>query len=158
MRRILRLMAAGGAAATLVACLLGWLVARQDAAPATEGVIVASSGPSSMSVIHAALGLLSAAAACVVAAISFLLGLHGLLETDGRRMRALALFCIGPVLMGLGLWSVISGWRAGSESALIVQGGPGHGIPGIAFAVASLAALAASLLVSNDRPDGSEEA
>lgn len=154
MRRLLRLLAILGVIVAAAAGVTGWLLSRQ--APAGE---LAGGGW----LLHGVVSAAAAGLASVVAAITFLLGIHGLLASEGRRVSAGFLACLGPLLMGLALWATISGWRGrpvprvSGDGHHLVAGdlAAQHRIPGYGLLGASLAAVAAAfLLVPPDRePD-----
>jgi hypothetical protein len=162
-RRALRLLAAATALAAAASALLGLAAARRMAA-----ALELPAGPAfvrgALDVAHGATGHVAAVLACLVAGMTFLIGLHALLETGGRRLRGAVLFTLAPVLMGLALWTGITGLRGRGD------GGPtlarddlrafvaGHGALGGIFAGTALLALAASFALARpDRPDSGED-
>ena len=162
MRRALRLMAAVTVLLGVAAVILGLLTVRRQ-----QGLLDAPSGPvvtrGAWELAHAVTGHAAAAVAFIAAAMTFLIGLHGLLETGGKRLRSAMLFVLAPMLMGLALWSDITGLRgrgdAGGTLALadLEEFARVHGVLGGGFTAAALAVLAfAWLLAKPDRADAAE--
>ena len=108
MRRALKILLLA-VAVLLVACgLTGALVLQHHRAQIGDdpGQGHAMGG---IELAHAVAGHLLTVAACLVAAIAFLLGLQGLLETGGRRLPSALLFLLAPLLMGVALAADFSG-------------------------------------------------
>ena len=164
MRRALRAFALAALALTATAAVLGLQVWRRkqevlDALAAGE-----ATDPSSiLEAVHAAAGHAGALVTGVVAAMAFLLGLHGLLESGGRRARALVLFVLGPAVMGVALWAELTGLRRGRDEIAATIAGPdvepllrAHALPGVALVAGALVAVAAAFLLARPDPPESE--
>jgi hypothetical protein len=76
-----------------------------------------AAGGGAMTTAHSVAGYVTGGLACVVASISFLLGIQGLLEAGGKRVPSGLLFLLAPTVMGLALATALTG-HAGWEDAL----------------------------------------
>lgn len=165
MRRALRYLAVLTA---LLACFSGGLGlaavrAQRLAMEAAESSVIPPRG--GLELAHAITGHAAGLTACAASAIAFLLGLHGLLETGGRRLRAAILFALGPLLMGLALAADLTGlrgWREVPAGLAFAEQGAflrAHAaVPGTGFAAAAVVlAVAAWALAPPDKPSADEE-
>ena len=108
MRRALKILLLA-VAVLLVACGLTGALALSHHRGQLGGGPGQSHEMGGLELAHAVAGHLLTVAACLVAAIAFLLGLQGLLETGGRRLPAALLFLLAPLLMGVALAADFSG-------------------------------------------------
>ena len=168
MRRALRVFALAALALAVVAASLGLLAWRQEQAllqaaldaPPTELPVGARGA---LEVVHAVAGHVATLVTCAVAGMAFLLGLHGLLESGGRRARAAVLFVLGPAVMGVALWAELTGLRRGRDEIAATIAGPdmepllrAHVIPGATLVAAALLAAAAAWLLARPERPGSD--
>lgn len=164
MRRALRVFSAVTAVLACASAALGLLAVRGQrlAMAAAEGAVMPDRG--GLEIAHGLVSHAVSLTACGAAAIAFLLGLHGLLETGGRRARAALLAALGPLLMGMGLAAELTGLRGWREVPVAVAAAEHHAflrshavVPGAGFVVAALAlTVAAWVLVRPDRPGAGE--
>ena len=108
MRRALKFLLVAALLAAIAASATGWqalVMLRETESDMDALAVLESSAP----LAHALAGHLTVFLAGVVAAIAFILGLQGLLDSAGRRVLSAALFILAPAITWLALAVEFSG-------------------------------------------------